>query len=94
MLLDAPAWPTCSPSLGATPRSTQTSGQTGAAPSTQGLLPGTWTVHGGQAQDAPGHHCSEVQGTGVTWGDRQQLVVGLGPGRPGDMGALWTRSVS
>ena len=94
MLLDAPAWPTCSPSLGATPRSTQTSGQTGAAPSTQGLLPGTWTVRGGQAQDAPGHHCSEVQGTGVTWGDRQQLVVGLGPGRPGDMGALWTRSVS
>lgn len=44
----------CSPSMGATPRSTQTSGQTGAAPSAQGLLPGTWMVRGGQAQGAPG----------------------------------------
>lgn len=84
----------CSPSMGATPRSTQTSGQTGAAPSAQGLLPGTWMVRGGQAQGAPGPHCSEVQGTGATWGDRQQLLVGLGPGRPGDMGASWTRPAS
>ena len=82
MLLDVPARPTCSPSLGATPRSTQTSGRTGAAPSAQGLLLGTWMVRGGQAQGVPGPHCSEVQGTGATGEGDSSWWLAWGQGSP------------